>query len=607
VGTEDFLAACRRLGQLDLTAETATTIEVGLEVEMSPRYAIPIATGWRQGVDNRGKDNRNRRGQWHELVQHLTDLAYLTLADFQEWHLRRAAEELPDPLLLSRVVTACRTFVGEDRSGDYDKLPSFPASGLAEQLGWVEDLLSLLVYRTECYTSFDGDLPVDYGYRVGERSAFGRSLAFRVRTYFYTFTSADRELRHPYFRRSDLKYLHALDNALGDTFRDRLPERDADHLHPEIIQLLGSADLLFDHYRRANRLTARGKQGYFWLYRSDADMIEVGDEVDEDRLERLSRRAGRRVGRESFHQESGTNHLGIRLLQIGLWRAGCYQGRLDGAFGPLSHRAALRLVEQERERGEILRRKQYDRVLLPVEDGRSLLWVVDLRLMAKLLEAYAPSPREEAEAEEERLWNDIRGSGGEKRLEAVLRERPPGFRQAYGQLDRHPLRRVYYGLRGLIRGAFRAAGRVVSWLIGHVRDVLGAVFDFVKAVVKRIQEGAGLFFAGFRFFAHYLLGRPIVTVGRAVEGNHPVLLTRHLIDLDVVNLADAFVSEEDVALHGGRVSALQRGGVYFVEATATLLRFIGTLQPPVGWLRLGIYLARRVRRLLMATTDRSVA
>jgi hypothetical protein len=564
---------------------------------MSPRYAMPLAPEWTATFDRREPRARNRRGQWHEMVQHLTDLAYLSVRDFRRWHEYRAEKQVPDRQLLSRVVTACRSFVSEDRAGDYRLVPAFPNGNLYEQTGWVERHLSLLVYRAELYTSFDGDLPWRSDYRVGERSALGRSLAFRIRTYFYVFTRGDRDVRRPYFGRKDLKYLYTLSASIGHLHREELPGRESEYIPAAFLELLASADLLFDRYRRANRLLPQSRGGFFWLYRMDDGIPEV----NERRLERLSRRAGRRVRRESFHEDTGTNHLGIRLLQLGLWRAGCYLGRLDGAFGPLSHAAALRLVAQERERGEALRKRQYDRVILPVEEEDGVLWVIDLRLMATLLDAYVPPPREQSEREEDEIWERIENDGQTEQLEEAARQRSEDFRFAYGQLERHPLRRVYYGLRGLIRGAFRAIGRIVSWLAGAVREVLGAVFDFLKAVVKRIQEGTGLFFAGFRFFGHYLLGRPIVTVGPAGGSATSVLLTRHLFDFDVVNYASTTATVSDIERHGQNVLRMQRGAAYFLEVTAILIRFIATLQPPVGWLRLGVFLARRVRILLMGS------
>jgi hypothetical protein len=120
-------------------------------------------------------------------------------------------------------------------------------------------------------------------------------------------------------------------------------------------------------------------------------------------------------------------------------------------------------------------------------------------------------------------------------------------------------------------------------------------------VGKRIQEGTGLFFAGFRFFGHYLLGRPIVTVGPAGGSATSVLLTRHLFDFDVVNYASTTATVSDIERHGQNVLRMQRGAAYFLEVTAILIRFIATLQPPVGWLRLGVFLARRVRILLMGS------
>ena len=178
-------------------------------------------------------------------------------------------------------------------------------------------------------------------------------------------------------------------------------------------------------------------------------------------------------------------------------------------------------------------------------------------------------------------------------------ERQREVAKLYGTARPDRLRRVYYGIRGLIRGVFRAVGRVIKWIAGAVDRLLGAVFDFVKAVAQRIQEGVGLFFTGFRFFAHYLLGRPFVTLGEQNEdGESPVLLTRFRIDFDVINLFDAHADAETVARHAGLIRESREGAMYFLSVVGDGLRTISLLQPPVGWLRLAVALARRVRDFL---------
>ena len=76
---------------------------------MPRRYGMVMAGGIHGTFQRSNPSNRNRRGQYHELVQHLTDLCYLSLDYFRRWHLRRAANEAPSRGQLNTLVAAVAT------------------------------------------------------------------------------------------------------------------------------------------------------------------------------------------------------------------------------------------------------------------------------------------------------------------------------------------------------------------------------------------------------------------------------------------------------------------------------------------------------------------
>ncbi|WP_420460571.1 hypothetical protein [Neolewinella sp.] len=588
----DFIASCRRLQMLDLTEPVVDSVVSAVTVEMPRRYAMSLGVTTGQTFLGGGPTTRNRRGQYHELVQHLTDLGYLSLDFFRRWHLLRAADRKPSLGQLNTLTVAVGTFYREDPYWRRTLVPPFPpdAGGkLARQ--WLQEHLTEVVYRLGLYTSFDGDLSPDSTYRIGDRTAYGRSLAFRMRVYFHDYVGGRTGRRKVYFDRGLLPLLYSLDNSLRGGLRELLPERDASQLHPSLQRLLLDSEELFRLYRAQNRFLPEAGGGYYLLY-------EIVDDGPSQRLRVVAsdqRRAARRLERGEWHADTGSNRLGIRLLQLGLWRAGFYTGVLDGAFGLLSHRAVLALVDQERDTERpVLRKRQLDRVVQIVD--REVL--VDLRLVGKLLDAYAPPSSLEVEEEEDRLWGEIEKAGWADRLDAEFNDQELELGAAYGNPHRHPHRRVYYGLRGLIRGAARAVGRVLGWLAGGIRVLLGAVFDFVKAVVKRIQEGTGLLVAGFRYFGHYLLGRPFVTLGGKGVGERPVVLTRFALDFDTVAFVDRRATGDDVRAHSTQLRRMQQGARYFIGLVSRLIRGISLITTPVSWLRLGVLLARTVRDLL---------
>ena len=596
----EFITDCRRVQQLDFSSPSAEAVLTGVTVEMPHRYAMSLGSTIGDTFRRRGPSSRNRRGQYHELVQHLTDLCYLSLDYFRRWHQRRAADWEPSRGQVNTLVAAVEHFYREDPYWRRSLLPAFPKTGGEDARRWVQEHLTEVVYRLEVYTSFDGELSPDISYRVGDRTAYGRSLAYRMRVYFHDYFGGRTGRRKVYFDLSLLPLMYSLNNSLRGALGELLPARGASVLEPELQLLLLDSEVLFRLYRTKNRFLPQAGGGYYLLYQvAEADrsahLTILSADEQWGRFQRLQRSAARRLERGELHADTGANRLGIRLLQLGLWRAGFYTGVLDGTFGVLSHRAVLALVEQERDTEHpVLSNRQLDRVVRIVE--RDVL--VDLRLVGKLLDAYAPPTASVAQEEEERIWKEIERKGMSEQLDRELPDRKGEIRPVYGDLHLHPNRRVYYGLRGLIRGAARAVGRVTGWLAGGVRILLGAVFDFVKAVIKRIQEGAALFLTGFRYFGHYLLGRPFVTLGGQGRGERPVLLTRFALDFDTVAFVDRRATGDDVRAHTDYLRRMQAGAQYFIGLISQLIRSIALLTGPVSWLRLGVLLARTVRDLL---------
>ena len=593
----DFIAAASAFAAGEDRARSAEVLQASVEEEMPLRYAMPFPPEIQRTFHQGGQPTRTRRGQWHELVQHLTDLAYLRQEDFTRWHAFRETGEMPDDELLVSILAAVDAFVAEDRTTAFRLLPQRPEYGRAARIDWLERYLSPIVFRLSQLTSFDGELSPRPDYVVGEQSVYGRSLAFRMRVYFFDYRVAARTARRKtYFDPSLLPQIVALSSYLGEEYQALAAGGRLTTIPLRIQEILLRWDDLFAAYRRRHRIAPGGTGRFFLQYRLSGDTVADDEELPR-REARLRRRAQRWVRRNEDHVDTGVNHFGVRLLQLGLWRAGFYTGQLDGDIGPYTHRGLEALIDQERAYGELGDRR-LDRLLLPVGESTTD-WVVDLRELAGLLERYVPPSTEEAEREEDAIWERLREAGQEERIDQVFAERQREVRRYYGELSLHPQRRVYYGLRGLIRGAFRAIGRIIKWVAGVVEEVLGAVFDFVKSLAKRIQEGIGLFFTGFRFFAHYLLGRPFVTLGAAgPDGGSPVIMTRYRIDFDVVSFVDRATASADLARHTALLNRSRDGAAYFLDVTTTCVRAVALLRPPLGWLRLAVLVARLIHDFL---------
>lgn len=587
VEVAEFVATCRGLEQHDFSSRVSQNTELAF-AEMSLRYAMPPPPRVREPGAT-WSSRQNRKGQWHELVQHLTDLAYLTPDQFVRWHGYRMRDELPGPLMLSVVVTAALAFVEEDDYPEYRLLPQ-----VVEPLNWVENYLSLIVYRAESYTSFDGDLSARPEYVVGSHSAFGRSLAYRMRVYFNLYGGKHSARRKTYFDRDLFPLLYSLDNSLGGAYRNSLPAKGDDAISVTVQELLLNGQRLFDDFRTAKRFGEESGRSYFLAYELGGPLTESED----NRLERLRRRASKRLADEHLHQHSGANHLGVRLLQMGLWRAGFYTGVLDGAFGRLTHLALLEMIAQELEQdGEgpgtrVLKPRQLQKLLVRTGEEIDGVWLVDLRLAGRLLDAYAPPSLPEARGEEDRIWSRIREEGLENRIDREFTQRQQEILTSYGDTGRHPDRRVYYGLRGLLRGAFRAVARIVNWIAGTVRAVVGAVFDFVKAVIKQIQQGVGNFLTGLDYFLRFALGKPLITIGSPADGECPVMATTFRIDMDVTSWVGSSASPDDLTMHSRYLREMGEGLAYFTDSVTSIISLVAGFASPLGWIRLGVLIAR---------------
>lgn len=601
----DFIAACQRLKDLDLSAKNAVTLDVAVTEAMPPRYEMPYRHQGK-GAFQRSTSlpARNRRGQWHELVQHLHDLGYITKAFFVAWHERRAANQSPLQPQLSHIFDGIGNYLAEEDYTLYKELASFPEKTFTDQSEWVEKHLSILVFRLSQFTSFDDEMAPPGNYRVGEQTIYGRSLLFRIRVLFAF--GRDDFAEKTYFDASLLGYLAALNNGLGDPVREFRPSVLTVELPLVFWQYLLSWDQLFAAFRKQNRFVANdagNRMPYILVYDIEAQVADVPAVLtarEERRRERLQRKLERRLRNARLHQETGGNQLGIRLIQLGLWRSGFYVGAIDGAFGPVSHGALRDLLGQEWEADRpVVNQRQLGLALQSGDDNEGRVWVADLRAVGNILEAYAPPSGAEADWEENAVWESISERSVDPDWEEEMLKRRDAVKELYPEQQVNPLRRIYYGLRGLLRSAFRAIKKILRWVIDRVGAVAGAIFSFLKATVKRIQEGIGLFFEGFRYFTHYLLGRPFVTTGaKREDGTATISATRLALDFDTTNLVSADVTDEDIANHRATLRSLREGLDFFLSTVGLVFNLIGSLTTPLGWVRLGVLIARVVREVL---------
>jgi len=605
---EQFQRCCRAI---DETTSTAAAYELGaiIEEQLPGTYQVPYEGPPLAGNPLEAAKSRHYRGLWHELVQHLTDLGYLTTHQFITYHALR--KDIPDePRLLVPVLFAVRQYLAEE---DWSMLPVFFTGELAKlQLPQIEEHLGQLVERIAGYTSFDGSMLPPPAYQIGAVNCYGRSLAFRMRTLF----TLDVRLRDIYiFDRQQLKFLYSFQNLIQlELFPPSVQPEEVMEIPAVGWQLLCHIDLLYERFRDARPEGIRKKKIIlFYRLKAGAAADNWLDDDDDFRERKGHRRRMSNASQELV--DTGYHEFGIRLLQVKLWQTHFYVGSVDGKWGELSHQAVVSLMAQEEEvsprkrNGELKpqARKDLENAFSAfsqrgeADDGTS--FVIDFVAMFELLQQYHAQPVETARSKTEQadeMTLLLKKLQEEAEVPtATLDERilnSEDFRELYPDPAVKPLRRVAFPRTSFLAGIWRGFKRIANWVAKAVGKLLGPVFGFIKLITGKIRAGIQQFFRGFRYLGYFLLGRPIVTLGTPTPDTDTidVFATKFSLDFDGINLVSDQARPSDIQRHVDHLQDMKNSMFYFIDTTLEMIKIIGRLAQPGGWVWLGWQIARLV-------------
>jgi len=642
---EQFKQQCKAFDQAAST-DAATDLGQTVEEELPLAYQIPYETMNAAEPSLLEKAHtRHYRGLWHELVQHLTDLGYLTEHQFITYHKLR--KEIPDePRLLLPVLQATVQYLGEE---NWPLLAQMFKGKLADiQLPHLEEHLGHIVERISRYTSFDGSLPPPEEYQVGAGNCYGRSLAFRVRTLF----TLDAKLRDVFvFEPSHLKFLYSFQNLIGLKFLPPHPQPNEAVIPEECWQILCDVDRLFDRFKEArpegigvNKIVLSYPLNAKDEMEGDSEDDDEGEEEDEDKFLRgRERRRGRRMTKASkILADTGYHQMAIRILQVKLWQTHFYIGAVDGAWGEVSHRAVESLIEQEeailpqKNNGKPKRKHRLAIAKAffqtPADNDGQATVVIGFNAMYELLQNYHVAPRamkQSSTAEDDEMAtqltqlhkeiataDDASGSRRERRRnrrrnnneEEVIPDEEDfrqlddqllnsdDFNTLYPNLAETPQRRVAFARKSFLSGIKRGFVHIANWIKKGIKKLLGPVFGFFKLITGKIRAGIQQFLRGFRYLGHFLLGRPIVTFGKRAPGSDTVevLATKFSLDFDGVNLISVTAGREDIQRHVNHIHDMKDSMFYFIDTTLSIIKMISKLAQPGGWVLLGWQIARMV-------------
>ncbi|MEM6771545.1 MAG: hypothetical protein AAF597_13260, partial [Bacteroidota bacterium] len=182
--------------------------------------------------------------------------------------------------------------------------------------------------------------------------------------------------------------------------------------------------------------------------------------------------------------------------------------------------------------------------------------------------------------------------------EKVLQQRE--VKPLYPDVVENTNRRVSFPRKALLPRIWSGIKKVVRWLKNQIVDfveaLLGPVFSFVKHLLRNVRMAVQRFFSGFKYLANFLFGRPVVTEVAAAERGAPSVrfATRFAPDFDGTTYAPVGFAAGGGLLHAAHLRRMHRDLFYFIDSVIFLIKAIGKLSNPGGWVWLGWQLLRSI-------------
>lgn len=633
----NFIDSCRRFSDGSLQAEDVTVLRTVSEQQMPERYRMPFPEPSVSPLpptdEVQGEEARNLRALWHELSQHLHDLRYLSESQFIFYH-KHKKNILTAPQLQDPIVAGVGLYLQEERQ--WKELSQiFPPGSTVDRM-FLQAHLATIVNRIGCHTCWDGAGIVPDKYTIGERSVFSRSLSYRLRT----LSSSQFDLGDlpDYYNGENLEVLNALFSegfqVRGSAFANKLPRGFWTKML-NVDSLLVAYINTSEKRKKKNpplryQLPPPAGDSQVLLQKLTRKDLKIKKETKVSNkfyhlptVNRIAKGARKRNRRKD-------NGLDIRLLQIKLWQAGYYTGVIDEQWGNLSHVAlkhflmdeAALIAEsiapaptdpeafkkfQKKKQPETARKVRS--LLVKINDANDVYAADFIGIIRVFTHRIAvrerKMTREDTLNTEEELLRKLPAKAGISNEDFdghILGE--TGIGDLFPDNTVHTKRRVSFFRRvgGFIVGGI---GKIVDWLkkgiqaIGKVlHKLLGPVFTFVKKLLRPIRNAIDRFFSGFKYLASFVFGKPLITrVAEATESEPArVFGTRFQLDFDSVNFVPNNFQPGEPKLHIDHINRMQRDMGYFIDGVVWIIKAIGKLSNPGGWVWLGWQVVRSIAR-----------
>ncbi|MEM6771937.1 MAG: hypothetical protein AAF597_15250, partial [Bacteroidota bacterium] len=387
-----FIEACREFttqpdgpdGAYHLARINRATTE-----QMPREFQVPFPDSLPATSTDQANQNRHLRGLWHELVQHLRDLSYLSEADFLFYHVHRK-EILSTPTYLAAVLAAVKEYLGEEND-----VPAFLDVVPVDQdidLFWLEQHLGLVTEAIGRYLSWEGQLDYPETYRIGTKSCLGRMLAYRLRA--LSSTQFEFTPGH-WLKESDLAGLQQFFTVGFNIKSGRSVNGGA--FPAAWWTVLVDIDLLLKYYLA--HAAQRDTNALLYQLPPLAGRIQISlDDLSDEAIRQpafdpkyYDRRQARKLIRHARRRQNRLDDgLDVRLLQIKLWQTSYYVGAIDGEWGQQSHDALKALIAEKVDEipgRQSKREKRRLRTLLLPANPQHRVYVADLKTIISVFNA----------------------------------------------------------------------------------------------------------------------------------------------------------------------------------------------------------------------------
>lgn len=283
---------------------------------------------------------------------------------------------------------------------------------------------------------------------------------------------------------------------------------------------------------------------------------------------------------------SARNKLSLRLVQIKLWQAGFYTGRLDTAYGPRTLDALLGAIEHFGF--------QRESVILSFGRGYFALNLrfLSQKLFPNFLSDADPDANEGIIKETVQAIEDVRQISSQPAPpQPSVEERSRGWRLNFRPIGRL-FRRV---VSAVARGVRAGVDSVRNAIVQPIADAVRLAVDSARRAVQAIAVSA-------RQFLQFVLGLPVSTP-RENEGE-PKIVSVFQLDRDCVSIVGDDATAADHRLHRDRISRLTASLEFAFTVIGTAAFIARNLAVgPLGWVSIALRLGRTLIRLIRRWRD----